>query len=431
MVTLALWVAACLVLAWVLKRRPVWLVAIAFLLWMALPAVAGYRLNGVGVRSPIGFHPATWLVIVAFVVQMLWNPLPLLRTVSRHPYLGLVVGLFVFGAGITSVLSDTGGARLLADQIVAPLLLALLVVTHADRAGQLLLRNVVLVAAAAQSVLSLVQTALGSIIFFADDFATNTWFNPARFDRWMGTTDSPLILSLLLCAAAALTLGLRSNAARFSLLVLFSASTLVTQSRLGGFVMLAVLVLAVFRTRTSVWTRLLTAGGLVLAVIWLDSSGLAGGLLSRLQNDTGSSQARERAARFFLGEWSDVFLSGHGLTASYQVARDAGLQTSIESSVLMYAIDVGLILAALYFGAQAVILLRYGLRGWLEGVFLSGVILLVLQNGSSALAFANLTGTLTWVVLGLVMAGYSTRRREQAQRSGAPAATSLATSVSS
>ncbi len=429
--TLAVWLVVCLLLAWVLRRKPLWLVSLVFVLWTALPAVAGYRLNGLGVRSPLGFHPATWLALATVLVQLLWNPRPLLRSVSRHPYIGLVAAVFVFGAAITSVFSDTGGTRLLADQIVAPLLLALLIVAHADRAGQLLLRNVVLAGAAAQALLSLVQTALGSVIFFADDYATNSWFNTVWFDRWMGTTDSPLILSLLLCTAAALTLGLRSNLLRFSLLVLFSASTLVTQSRLGGIVMLAVLLLAIFRTRTSVWARLLTAGGLVMAAIWLESSGLAGGLLSRLQNDTGSSQARELAARFFLGEWVDVFLSGHGLTASYQIARDAGLQTSIESSVLMYSIDVGLILALLYFGAQALIVLNYGLRGWLPGVFIAGVIVFTLQNGSSALAFANLTGTLTWLVLGLAMAGHATRNQTDAQRAGAPAAVSVAASVSS
>ena len=194
-----------------------------------------------------------------------------------------------------------------------------------------------------------------------------------------------------------------------------------------------VLLLAVFRTRTSVWIRLLTAGGMVLAVTRLSGSSLAGGLLARLQDDTGSSEARERAAWYFLGEWPNVILSGHGLTASYDIARDAGLQTSLESSVLMYALDVGLILALLYFGAQAVTLLRFGATRPRDGVFLAGLIILVTQNASSALGFANLTGTLTWLILGLAMVGTEPEPRPEdgSQRTGAPAATSVAASVSS
>ncbi|MFT3860680.1 hypothetical protein [Micropruina sp.] len=427
---LVAWVALCLATAWWFRRRPVLLACLVFWLWTLVPSVAGHHLTGLSVLSPLGFHPASWLALAGVLAQMIWDPGHLGRVIGSHPYLSTMLVLFIVMGGATSYYNGSGGSRLLIDQIVAPVALGLMVISRADRRGQLLLRDTVLLATAVQAVLSLMQSALGSIIFYEDDYLTNSWFSLDRFVRWMGTTESPLILSLLLSSGAALTLGLRSNVFRFGLLLLYCSSTLVTQSRVGGVMMLGVLVLAVFRSRISIWTRLLTSAGLVGASIWIAATGLAGGLLSRLQDDTGSSQAREQALQFVLENWHKYLFSGAGLTSSYDIAREAGLQTSVESSFLMYAIDVGLVLAVLFFGGQVLLLALYGRHGWISGIALGATLVLVLQNASSALAFANLTGTLTWVLLGLVIAGARTGPPPD-QRAGAPAAARPLASASS
>jgi hypothetical protein len=425
----AAWVALCALAGWLLRRRPIVIVAVAIVIWSLVPAVAAYRFTGLTVRSPIGFHPATWFALVALAIQLLTRPQALGRAVARHPFVGVALGMFVVGAALTSVLSDTGGSRLLADQIVVPAALALLVVAHADAAGQLLLRNVLLGVAVAQSLLVFAQAAVGSILLYADDYATNYWFKPEKFTRWMGTTDSPLVLTVLLGVAAALALGVRSIVLRFGMLLMFGAAILITQSRVGGLVMGVILVLAIFRTRLSLIARVLTTGILGIAVYVVGTSPLAGGLLNRLQDDTGSSTARELAINYVFNNLSHYLFSGGGLTSSYEVARLAGLQTSIESSMLMYAIDVGVIIAVVYFGAQLIVMVRYGPDGWIPGVTLAGYVALVLVNASSALAFANLTGSLTWVVLALVMAGAAPSAAAQAV--GAPASARALASVAS
>ena len=59
---------------------------------------------------------------------------------------------------------------------------------------------------------AIIQKGTGSIIFYLDDYSRLYWFNPETFERWMGTTDSPLVFSLAVCIAGALTLGqLRSR----------------------------------------------------------------------------------------------------------------------------------------------------------------------------------------------------------------------------
>lgn len=404
MAQLAAWLVVCLALATLLRQRPVALVALAFALWTFIPAVVGVRFIGLNARTPFAFHPASWLILSCLAVQLLWNPKPLGQAIARHPYLTVVVSAFSLIALTTSLAEGSGGSRLLMDQIVCPYVMAVLLIAHAQKGERDGMRNTVLCLAAAQGALSLAQSAVGSTIFYSDAYATIQWFDPDRIDRWMGTTDSPLILSVLLCAAAALTLGLRSEALRVGLLVLYMASVLVTQSRVGAIVIGGVLVLAIFRSQVSLLTRILATISLAFTTWYLATSELAGGLLGRLQNDTGSNAARERAFGYALTHWDQYLASGTGLGSSYEFARNAGLESSLESSYLMYAIDVGIIVATVYFGAQIVILLKHGYRAHPVGMALASVLVIGLQHASSALAFVNLTGSLVWIMLGCLVA---------------------------
>ena len=211
MTQLAAWLAVCLGVAWFFRSRPVHALALVVLLWTALPAVAGYRLTGQTTGS-FAFHPATWLVLAIFVMQLTLRPAKLAAAVSRHALLFVVVAIFTIGAFLTSRVGNSGGTRLMFDQIIGPFLLFWLVVAfaHEDRRVGLVLRNAIIFAAAAESVLAIIQKGIGSIIFYLDDYSRLYWFNPETFERWMGTTDSPLVFSLAVCIAGALTLGLKN-----------------------------------------------------------------------------------------------------------------------------------------------------------------------------------------------------------------------------
>ncbi|MCC6495674.1 MAG: hypothetical protein IT193_05385, partial [Propionibacteriaceae bacterium] len=106
------------------------------------------------------------------------------------------------------------------------------------------------------------------------------------------------------------------------------------------------------------------------------------------------------------------------------------LETSIESSILMYAVDVGWALTLVYFGSQVTLILSHGFRLHVVGTSMAAVIALVLPQFSSALAWSNVSGTLLWTTLALlVLAG--TTRGQPGHTSGAPAAASLAMSSGS
>jgi hypothetical protein len=359
--------------------------------------------------GPLGAHPATYLVLAGLLMQVLTNPRAVAAAVARHPIVVLVVTVFALGAAGTSVVMSSGGSRLLLDQIVGPFVLWLLVVIGAtdDQRRLIGLRNIVVGAAVVQSLIAIAQARADSILFYARDYARLPWFDPETYSRWMGTADSPLVFAMLLCVAAGLSISLRSGVLRVPLLVLFLVGTLIAQARAGTAVLCLILVYAVLRPTMALWARALTSalfGGAAYVVL---TSGLVSGIADRIANDSGSGAARLRALQFVAETVGSYVGVGRGLTSSYDVARNAGLRTSLESSFLMYVVDVGLILATLYFGLQLVLLLRYGRHGYLRGATVAALAAVGLQHVFSAVAGANLAGALIWAALAIVVAGSS------------------------
>lgn len=419
MAHLVAWLALCVIVAWLLRARPMWSVAISILLWTLVPAVAGHYFTGLSL-SPIAFHPAVWLILCTFLVNVISDPVAMMTVPGRHPYAVLSVTVFAAGALITSLASGSGGTRLLVDQIVAPFLLWWLIVTFGfrNRPAMLLVRNVILLAMAIQSGLVLLQSSLKEAILWGSDLATLGWFDHENFDRWFGTTDSPLVLSLGLAVAGGLALGVRRSAIRFSLLVLYLLGMTITQSRTGTVAMVLIILFSILRTRMAVWARALTGLAVVIIGYVVATSTLVAGLAARVANDTGSSHARLIAITFVFDNWSKFLASGYGLTSSYVVAQDAGLATSLESSYLMYVVDTGFILATLYFGTQLAIIVRYGAQRALTGATLAAVMGTLIQHTFSSAGFSNFDGTLIWAALGIVVVARSVGDSEVSDSEG-------------
>lgn len=405
MVQLAGWLAVSFALAWIGRSRPIHLVCLALLLWSVVPAVAGHIITGLS-PGPMAFHPATWLLLCIVAVQVVTNPSAMSQALARHIYLVLGLSLFVVGAAITSYATGSGGFRLLFDQAVGPMLLFWVVVAfapgHKDRI--LLLRNTLLLAVAVQCALALVQRLAGSILLYQSDYERLYWFNPAKFDRWMGTTDSPLVLSLAIGVASALTVSLQRNSVRLGLMVLFLAGSLVIQSRTGIVTIGLVVLFIVVRSRMALWARVLYSLLIVAAGYLLLTSSLVTGLTQRIADDLGSADARIRAVNLFASRWLDFFLVGGGLTSSYDFGRGSGLRTSLESSYLMYAVDTGIVLASIYFGAQLWLIIRHLVRPGLPGLGIAALVGFGLQNMFSGVAASNLTGIVVWAAIAMLVA---------------------------
>ncbi len=410
MVQLAAWLVLCLAIAWLLRNRVAYAIAVAIVVWAAVPALGGHHLTGLS-GSGIAFHPATWLVLLTFAVQLVTNPLAIARVLGRHYLVVLSVVVFIAGAFITSRFTASGGTRLLMDQIVAPFLLWLIVVAAGEGRREVLkvVRNAILLGVAFQSVMALLQLAFDDVLLYANDYAQLDWFTPEQFhQRWMGTADSPLVLSMAACVAAALALSVRLPVWRFTLVGLYASAAVITQSRTGVIVIGLVVVYAIIRSRMALWSRALASIAVAGIAFYLLGSTLVAGVAGRFANDTGSTNARVLAFRFVADHWTEFLLTGQGLISSYTIARNAGLETSLENSFLMYAIDTGFLLATLYFGTQVVIVARYGLAQLsVRGVTLAAGIGVLMQHSFSAVAFANQSGTLIWACLALVVVAWS------------------------
>jgi hypothetical protein len=410
-ILLLAWIAFCGLFAVLARNRPMLGVGLATALWFLVPSIAGHLITGQADGS-LSFHPASWLVLATFGIQCFYNGRRLVAVVADHIMLFLVFIVVIAVAMVNTRYSTYGGGTvILVDQIVVPLLVFVLVLLGATARSLQRFRTTLIVLTAVSVIVAIVQWSLKETVFYTAEFAGTYWFDP-RYDRWMGTFDQPLALSLVVCVVTPLLVGVRQWWLRVPLLALMVTGALVSQSRLGIALVLAAAVYVVIATATTPGRRalglLVTAAAIVAAAF----SPLATGVLGRLENDTGSTHARELAVSFFLSDWPDFFVVGQGISSSYRVASAAGLGTSLESSILMYAIDIGIVFAVLYFGAMLYLLIRYRSSSAVRGVQVAGLLAFIIPMTYSALATRSVAGILVWSILALVTASSLIQKAE-------------------
>jgi hypothetical protein len=403
-VTLLLaWVAFCLVFAVLARNRPMVSVGFATALWFLVPSIAGHLITGQA-DGALSFHPASWAVLTTFGVQVFYNGRRLLAVVAEHILLFLVFVVVIAVAWVNTRFGTYGGGTvILVDQIVIPVLVFVLVLLGATVRSLQRFRTTLIVLTSISVVVAIVQWSVKETVFYTAQFDETYWFD-ARYDRWMGTFDQPLALSLVVCVVTPLLVAVTRWWIRIPLLALMVMGALVSQSRLGIALVLLGAVYVVIATATTPGRRALGVIVTVGAVIGLAFTPIAAGVLGRLENDTGSTHARELAISFFLSDWPQFFLVGQGISSSYRVASAAGLGTSLESSILMYAIDIGIVFAVLYFGSMVYLLVRYRSSTAVRGIQVAGLLAFVIPMTYSALATRSVAGILVWSVLALVTA---------------------------
>ncbi|MGK9146003.1 hypothetical protein KXS11_00035 [Plantibacter flavus] len=411
MTQLLVWILVCVALALILRNRPIVSVGLAISLWFLVPTVGGYVLTGQN-AGPLAFHPATWLVVATVAMQIIHNGPRLGDVLAQHVLLfsGLAVVLVV--AFLTTRLGNYGGGmNLLVDQILVPVVLFLLILESATRERLLALRNLLILLTSIAVAVAILQWSLKEPVVYAAGFESQYWFNP-KHDRWMGTLDQPLALSLAVCVVTPLLSGLRHWWVRIPLLALMFAGALVSQSRLGLIVMIVAALYVIGMSTRSAGARIVGLVFAAAAIVAAALSPLATGVLGRVQDDTGSTRARVLALDFFAREWPDYFITGQGISSSYRIGSAAGLGTSLESSILMYSIDIGILFALLYFGTMVYLLVVARRTVTMPGIMLAGVLAVIIPQTYSALATRSVAGVLVWAVIGIATADASLGREQ-------------------
>ena len=241
----------------------------------------------------------------------------------------------------------------------------------------------------------------GNVLFYEAGFKTQYWFGRDT-DRWMGTLDQPLALSLAISVAAPLVAGLTRAWLQVVLLALMAVAVLISQSRVGLVALAVAAVAVVLFVRRPVWVKTVLLLVMAGAVTALMASPLVTGVMDRVADDTGSTEARGIALEYFLSRWNDFAVAGQGSGSSYRVAVQAGLETSFENPTLMYGVDFGILFSVLYFGSMAVLVLR-GMGTGYPGLTLAGIMALVIPQTYSSLATRSAGGIIIWTVLAMVV----------------------------
>jgi len=423
-VQLVLWIGLCVAASVLLRSRPRVLLAAVLTLWFLVPAVGNSVVTGEA-GGALGFHAASWLVIAVLAGQLLHDPWSIKDALARHFFVFLVLALVIVAAFLASrTSSEGGGMLLLVDQILAPVLFFLLLIANSVRHPGLvkMLRSLLLLLVAVVCAIAVAQWLTGEALFYGPGFRTQYWFNPET-QRWMGTLDQPLALSLVVCVAAPLVAGLKRNSVQAVLLVLMIVGVLITQSRVGLAVLGVSVVLVVFFADRKPWVKAIMLAFVAGVAMVVMSSPLVVGVSERLADDTGSAQARALALEYFLTRWADYAVAGQGIGSSYRVAVQAGLETSFENPILMYSIDFGIFFAVLYFGLMLVLLLWNSAWHEYRGLTLAGLLAVVIPQTYSSLATRSVAGIVVWTILAMVViAGDESRALRRAKRAELAAA---------
>jgi hypothetical protein len=243
-----------------------------------------------------------------------------------------------------------------------------------------------------------VQSVLHDPLLYADE---NEAFLRRNLDRWMGTFDHPLVLSLFLVVALFLLAGLRRWQAIAPLALLLLAGLTVTQSRVGLAVGVLGVVHTIVRVRMASAARLAMLALVGIGVLSALDAGLGGSVLSRLSDDQGSSEARAIASAYFFNHVGEYLWFGQGIDASFSVSQSAGLETSFESAIMMYTIDLGAAVTLVYFGTMLLIALRPRGRAHPRGVMAAALAAVFVPQSFSALSGNSAAPMTVWLALAL------------------------------
>lgn len=401
---LVAWIGVCVLAAVLLRNRLLVAIILVLLLWAAIPGVASSLITGVARGNALAFHPATWLIVLTFIVALLHRFHAMMAELARHIFVYLALGVFLCAAFLASRTSPSGGGLVLfLSQMVGPVLLFWLVCMALNEQpdGLLVIRNWLLGIAAVQSVIALIQWSIGGVFLYHSYYLLNYWFDEINFPRWMGTLDHPLTLSLLLCVTVPLLAGLRSVWLQLPLMLLMVAGTMATQSRVGLAVVALGVVYVLLSSTMRPGVKVVSMVVVVAVAWWAASTQLSAGLAQRLTNDGGSAGAREAALSFFFDNIPRFLLAGGGIGSASGFADAGGLTTSLESSILIYAVDVGVLFAVIYFGTALILVVRSFGPSTCRGLFFAGLVVVIVPQTFNALNAQTLAGPLMWLILGM------------------------------
>jgi hypothetical protein len=399
----------------------VWLpAAIAIGLYVSTPWIASSAIVGVGIPG-INLAPPSYFVTVVFVVQVLLRPSVYARHVTRPLALFALLIVFVVSALYATFASvGTEGLIFIVNQTIVPLLLFSLIRQAIDdepTSGRKLALSFIFFAALSAITAVLVWTGWLAQPF--ERYIELYWWYGYDEGRGMGLADHPLILGMASAIAIPLLVNIRRWWLVLLLVLIYGLAILVAQARTSLLLGAAGIVFVLLRVSVPKLVRILMFAAIAVTALIIAGSEISAATSSKIENDTGSGDVRLVALGYFLNNFWDFALSGGGTGASYNVARMAGLSTSVENPLFAYAVDYGLFASICYFVAQAMVV--FSRRKWprsIRGGMFAGAVAIIGAQTWLSLGTVNYSGGIIWITLALAaptLAAFSADSRDSKQ----------------
>jgi hypothetical protein len=418
---LVLWLAVCLAIAWVGRRR-IWLPAgTAALLYVMLPQAAESWLTGASMPGDelLLVHPATWLVLVTVVVLALARPTQVhtaLRDAGRSTVLLVATVLFI--AVATSLWRHSGGWSQTAESLLAAPLLGLLVLAACRRH----LRSFVVGTIAfglGIALLAAIEGLIGRNLVYGSVYARYDWaqiFARHQF-RAATTLDAPLNTALVLVAILPLVWHVLARRRRVAAVVLILLGIAASGGRVSlvvavGYLAIAFAQAAPWRrrhpTRPQHASRPRPPARVAVAVGAAATLGIALPIVahfaSRIVGDGGSASLRVRGFTSFLPHLLSHLAVGSGVGTSEHLTRLwMHSANSAENPIVMLAVDLGVVGAILMFTAIVTFGRLRAPRTWTPAQQ-ALVVALVAALGYSSIGTRSVAVQVVWVLAALAAA---------------------------
>jgi len=395
MINLAAWAFACVVITVLTLRRPGTVLVLVLILRFMVPSYAGGALLG-GWPGSTAIHPATILLLAGGLLHLNGRRKEIAKELNTRPWVyGVVLACVATFAVISFVERGPNALLGMLNVFIAPFIFMMAMNVEAQRDPLLVarLRNVFLLLATVQIPIILAQVAYGAQIPWGA-------YNPALQARPLGTQDTPLDAGMFLAIAIPLLGGIKRGWIRYPLAIGFLGGIFLTESRLSSVLGIgACLVLAYLGTHR---VRQRVFGGAVLIGlgVLLIRSPFASGVFARLFVDDGNSlRARTAAFDYAKEHISSVYFVGSGWGSSYEL-KGTVLTSSLESSYIILAFDLGLFFTLLLIAAKLGLIFNRG-GPVTPGARLAGLMAMVLASGYSGLVNMSTAAAVLWFALAL------------------------------
>lgn len=279
------------------------------------------------------------------------------RLLSTIP-LGAIalVAVFLVGSVVSEILkaSSPGGAiGFWLNFVVAPVLVFVMCCDLAERYENFyrLLASGYIAVAVAQSILAFLVSMDVVRQPYLDDYSKRFWWRIVEeSNRQMGTIDHPLDLGLLIASAIPLLALIRRAWVTYFSLVALVAGVLVTQSRIALVGAAVGVVFLILKSSMTTMRRAILAVGVLVSYSVFNALGAFEAISGRIQDDSGSAEARRNAWTVILPDGLRFIPSGVGIQrVKAFVASQYGLETSPESAFLGYLVGFGAVLTICFF----------------------------------------------------------------------------------